>query len=101
MAEEYCWAITQKAERSCLHPIGHQDVGIWISAGLSCIYVRRIVHQMRTHLRLAPNLSERNYCVSAGCLCGYASLIDVLCGDVTHVGPADIYISDLTIHSEK
>jgi len=70
-----------------LRPIRHQDVGIWISAGLPCTYVHRIFHHMHTHLRLAPNMSERKYCVSAGCLCGNAS---VICGDVTHVEPAGI-----------
>ena len=69
-----------------LRPIMHQDVGIWISAGLPCTHVHSIVHHMHTHLRLL----ERKYCVSAGCLYGSKSVMCVLYGDVTHVRPADI-----------
>ena len=37
VAEGYCWAITQAAD-GMLRPIRFQCAGVWISAGLPCIY---------------------------------------------------------------
>jgi hypothetical protein len=39
MTEEYCWATTQAAGRSCLRPIRFRCVGVRISTGLSCVCV--------------------------------------------------------------
>ena len=46
MAEEYCWAITQRAVRL-------RCVGVWIASGLPAIYILDISDGVYTEIRPA------------------------------------------------
>ena len=64
VAEEFCWAITQAAGRSCCSRSGScvLEFGFQLDS-LVCTY---IFDHTYAQLRLAPNRPERNYCVSLG-----------------------------------
>ena len=63
VAEEYCWAITQAAGRSCCGRSGSSVLGCGFNLTI-CVPS----WDFRT-IRLVPDLPERNYCVSGGSVC--------------------------------
>jgi hypothetical protein len=68
---EYCWAIPQAAGRSCC---GRSDSIAWKLGfqldSLKCTYKVDLCIENcdGRKIRLPPDLPERNYCVSQGCL---------------------------------
>ena len=68
MAEEYCWAITQAAGRSCCRSTKFQCVGVGISSGITCIHIGHIVDHMYNQFRFRNPENE-----------GLQGLISVLC----------------------
>jgi hypothetical protein len=69
--ERYCWTMTLAAERSCCVRPGSSvlDCGSKLDSlcvGLHIQLTRRIVGPDLSKIRLAPDLPERNSCVSRG-----------------------------------
>ena len=70
VAEEYCWAITQAAGRSCCCRTGSGVLGLGFRLVLflstsAYIYIY-MPHSGLRKIRRAPNYQERNYCVIRG-----------------------------------
>jgi hypothetical protein len=62
VAEEYCWAITQTARRSCCGRSGSNELEFGVR--LDSVVYTHIFDQVITHFRVAPHLPESNNFVS-------------------------------------
>ena len=62
VTEEYCWAMTQEAGRSCRGRSGSSVMEFGFE--LDSLVYTYIVDRMYTEFRLAPDLAQCNYCVS-------------------------------------